>query len=178
MAIWITLGIIAVVVVALGFFIVGLYNSLVGARLRVKEAWSGIDVQLKRRASLIPNLVETVKGYAAHEEGVFSEIAGDEMRHHVFYREALKEGFERTSDKPAYLDRIIEATNAFAMPHRIYQLHVDFFEGGAWPIGPEILPQLMRSFWPRITPGAPGNATPLTFSGPETGSLATCRCTS
>ena len=66
----IVVGIIVAVVVVLGFIIVGLYNGLVRARLRVKEAWSGIDVQLKRRASLIPNLVETVKGYAAHEKDV------------------------------------------------------------------------------------------------------------
>jgi LemA protein len=51
------------------------YNGLVRARIRVKEAWSGIDVQLKRRSSLIPNLVETVKGYAAHEKDVFENVA-------------------------------------------------------------------------------------------------------
>jgi len=52
-----------------------LYNSLVLSRNRTREAWSGIDVQLKRRSSLIPNLVETVKGYAKHEHAVFSEVA-------------------------------------------------------------------------------------------------------
>jgi LemA protein len=52
-----------------------LYNSLVLARNRTREAWSGIDVQLKRRSSLIPNLVETVRGYAKHEHEVFSEVA-------------------------------------------------------------------------------------------------------
>jgi LemA protein len=51
-----------------------MYNGLVSARLRVKEAWSGIDVQLKRRASLIPNLVETVKGYAAHERETLENV--------------------------------------------------------------------------------------------------------
>lgn len=61
-------------VVLLGLFIFGLYNSLVTARMRVKEAWSGIDVQLKRRSSLIPNLVETVKGYAKHEKEVFENV--------------------------------------------------------------------------------------------------------
>lgn len=52
-----------------------LYNGLVRARNRTREAWSGIDVQLKRRASLIPNLVESVRGYAAHEHEVFAEVA-------------------------------------------------------------------------------------------------------
>jgi LemA protein len=53
---------------------VGMYNGLVGSRLRVREAWSGIDVQLKRRASLIPNLVETVRGYAAHERETLENV--------------------------------------------------------------------------------------------------------
>jgi LemA protein len=69
----IVLVVIAVVVV-IGFILVGLYNGLVQSRLRVHEAWSGIDVQLKRRASLIPNLVETVKGYATHEREVFENV--------------------------------------------------------------------------------------------------------
>lgn len=51
-----------------------LYNGLVTSRMRIKEAWSGIDVQLKRRADLIPNLVETVKGYAKHERAVFENV--------------------------------------------------------------------------------------------------------
>lgn len=55
-------------------FLWSLYNGLVTAKLRVKEAWSQIDVQLKRRADLIPNLVETVKGYAKHEKSVFENV--------------------------------------------------------------------------------------------------------
>lgn len=55
-------------------FLVAMYNSLVVLRARIKEALSGIDVQLKRRAGLIPNLVETVKGYAKHEKEVFSDV--------------------------------------------------------------------------------------------------------
>ena len=66
--------VVVAVVVVLGFILVGLYNGLVQGRLRVKEAWSGIDVQLKRRASLIPNLVETVKGYASHEKEVLENV--------------------------------------------------------------------------------------------------------
>jgi LemA protein len=52
-----------------------IYNNLVRARNRTREAWSGIEVQLKRRFSLIPNLVETVRGYATHEHEVFAEVA-------------------------------------------------------------------------------------------------------
>jgi LemA protein len=52
-----------------------IYNNLIRARNRTREAWSGIDVQLKRRSSLIPNLVETVRGYATHEHEVFAEVA-------------------------------------------------------------------------------------------------------
>jgi LemA protein len=70
LAIWILFGIILV----LGFFVWTLYNGLVTARMRVKESWSGIDVQLKRRSNLIPNLVEAVKGYAKHEKSVFENV--------------------------------------------------------------------------------------------------------
>lgn len=63
-----------IIVVLLAGYIWSLYNSLITAKVRVKEAWSGIDVQLRRRASLIPNLVETVKGYAKHERGVFESV--------------------------------------------------------------------------------------------------------
>src|SRR5690349_12153337 len=68
---WIVLG---VVVLALLYFI-AIYNRLVRLRALVKEAFSGITVQLRRRADLIPNLVETVQGYAAHEREVFEEVS-------------------------------------------------------------------------------------------------------
>lgn len=55
-------------------YLVGMYNALVSLRVKVKEAWSGIDVQLKRRVDLIPNLVETVKAYAKHEKEVFEAV--------------------------------------------------------------------------------------------------------
>jgi len=67
---------IAVIVLAvlIGLWLFATYNSLVTLRNRVREAWSQIDVQLKRRSSLIPNLVEAVKGYAKHEKGVLEEV--------------------------------------------------------------------------------------------------------
>ncbi len=65
--------IVVVVVLIVGFFWFG-YNSLVKRRNQVENAWSQIDVQLKRRHDLIPNLVETVKGYAAHERGTFEAV--------------------------------------------------------------------------------------------------------
>ena len=55
-------------------WLVGIYNSLVKIKNRTKEAWADIDVQLKRRYNLIPNLMETVKGYASHEKGVFEKV--------------------------------------------------------------------------------------------------------
>jgi LemA protein len=70
----IVLAVILGVVLLFGLFLLATYNGLIRARVRCREAWSGIDVQLKRRASLIPNLVETVKGYAAHEREVLENV--------------------------------------------------------------------------------------------------------
>jgi LemA protein len=70
MTTWIILGAIILFVLVL----VAIYNNLIRSKNRVDEAWSDIDVQLKRRHDLIPNLVETVKGYAAHEQGTFEKV--------------------------------------------------------------------------------------------------------
>lgn len=67
--------IILVIVVVIAFVVIAMYNSLVQLKVRCDSAWADIDVQLKRRHDLIPNLVETVKGYAAHEKGTFENIA-------------------------------------------------------------------------------------------------------
>lgn len=66
-----------VLLAVIGLLVVGLiviYNGLIKSKIRVEEAWSDITVQLKRRVDLIPNLVETVKGYAQHEKSVFEEV--------------------------------------------------------------------------------------------------------
>lgn len=78
---------IIVLIILLGF--VGMYNGLVGARNKVKNAWSQIDVQLNRRADLVPNLVETVKGYATHEKTVFKDVT--EARSNVVNAQTVKE---------------------------------------------------------------------------------------
>jgi LemA protein len=62
------------IIVVIGFYFVSIYNSLIGLRNRVKNAWSQIDVQLKRRHDLIPNLLEAVKGYMKHEREIMENI--------------------------------------------------------------------------------------------------------
>jgi LemA protein len=66
---------LAAVVVAAALYAVMGYNALIRARNMTKEGWSGVEVQLRRRADLVPNLIETVKGYAAHERGVLEQLA-------------------------------------------------------------------------------------------------------
>lgn len=76
-------------VVVVGIFLWASYNSLVTLRNRVEEAWSDITIQLKRRADLIPNLVNSVKGYAAHESGVFERVT--EARSAIMSASGVKE---------------------------------------------------------------------------------------
>ena len=82
-----TVVLIVLVVLALG--IIFTYNGLVKLRNRTKEAWADIDVQLKRRYNLIPNLVETVKGYAVHEREVFEKVT--EARSRAMGAQGMKE---------------------------------------------------------------------------------------
>ena len=70
MGLYIALGVIVLLILVA----IGIYNSLIRKRNRVDEAWSDIEVQMKRRYDLIPNVIETVKGYAAHERGVFENV--------------------------------------------------------------------------------------------------------
>lgn len=84
-AVWIILGVVALI----GIFLWATYNALVTLRIRVDEAWSDINVQLKRRLDLIPNLVETIKGYAKHESGVFEAVT--EARANVINANGVKD---------------------------------------------------------------------------------------
>ena len=72
---WIAIGVVAILIVALVALVINVYNKMVKGRNRCKDAFSQIDVQLTRRFDLIPNLVETVKGYAKHEESILEEFA-------------------------------------------------------------------------------------------------------
>ena len=83
--------IVIVGLVVAGIFVMILYNGLVGARNEVKNAWSAIDVQLKRRHDLIPNLIESVKGYATHERQTLDEVVRRASRRQPL-REASKRG--------------------------------------------------------------------------------------
>ncbi|MDM7884334.1 MULTISPECIES: LemA family protein [Curtobacterium] len=70
----IVVGVVVVLLVVVGIYLWVTYNSLVTLKVRVDEAWSDISVQLKRRADLIPTIVDTVKGYATHEKSVFDDV--------------------------------------------------------------------------------------------------------
>ena len=93
--------IIALVVVAL-LWLVFTYNRLVRLRNESSQGFSGIDIQLKRRADLIPNLFESVKAYAAHEQGVFDEVT--QARAHTLSAQGVNEALEaagRTTARPS-----------------------------------------------------------------------------
>ena len=81
--------IILIFIVLLVIGVISIYNGLVSLRNRTKEAWADIDVQLKRRYNLIPNLVETVKGYATHERGLFEKVT--EARSRAMEAKGLRE---------------------------------------------------------------------------------------
>lgn len=85
---WIIVGVVIVLIVALVAWLIKTYNKLVKARLRVKNQWSQIDVQLKRKYELIPNLAEIAKGYAKHEGGIFEAFA----KARSVYQQASNEG--------------------------------------------------------------------------------------
>jgi LemA protein len=103
--------IIIAVVVVIAIFLWATYNSLVTLRVRVDEAWSDINVQLKRRLDLIPNLVETVKGYAAHESGVFSAVT--EARANVINAHGVKETADAENQFEGALKSLFAVSEAY-----------------------------------------------------------------
>ncbi|MDZ7744760.1 MAG: LemA family protein [Candidatus Saccharibacteria bacterium] len=107
MTIWIILGIVGLLAV----FLIAVYNSLVKLNVRVDEAWSDITVQLKRRADLIPNLVDTVKGYAKHEKGVFKEVT--EARSAVVNASGVKESAEAENMLTGALKSLFAVSEAY-----------------------------------------------------------------
>lgn len=108
MPIWliVVLAVVALLVVV----VVVMYNSLVQLRVRVEEAWSDITVQLKRRADLIPNLVESVKGYAAHEKEVFERVT--EARSAVM--DATSKGPKETAEAENMFESALKSLFAVA----------------------------------------------------------------
>lgn len=106
-ALWIVLGIIALI----GIFVWATYNALVSLKMRVDEAWSDITIQLKRRLDLIPNLVNTVKGYAAHESGVFEKVT--EARTAALNAHGVKETAEAENQFESALKSIFAVAEAY-----------------------------------------------------------------
>ena len=107
-ALVVILIVIIALVVIIGIYLLATYNGLVRSNVRVDEAWSDITVQLKRRADLIPNLIEAVKGYAAHESSVFEEVtraragvqaaaAGDDVPAKAAADQALQQALVRVN---------------------------------------------------------------------------------
>lgn len=114
----VVLGLLAV----LGIFLWATYNSLVTLKVRVDEAWSDITVQLKRRADLIPNLVNSVKGYASHESGVFEKVT--EARSAVMDAKGVKE----TADAENMLEGALKSLFAVAEAYPDLKANENFLQ--------------------------------------------------
>jgi len=94
-----------VVLIVIVMWFIGIYNGLVRGRNETKNAWSQIDVQLKRRHDLIPNLVETVKGYATHEESVYKDIA--DARSKLLAARSPEETIQAANQQTSALGRLL-----------------------------------------------------------------------
>ena len=105
--IWIIIAIIVVLVI----FVIASYNGLVKSRMQTKEAWSQIDVQLKRRNDLLPNLIETVKGYAKHEKETFEGIANAKAKY--MSANTAAEKMEANNQLSGFLGRLFAISEAY-----------------------------------------------------------------
>lgn len=103
----IILGVLAILII----YLWSTYNSLIILKTRIQEALSGIDVQLKRRADLIPNLVETVKGYAKHEKEVFENVT--KARSHLLSAKSIQEKAEANNELTAALKTLFAVAEAY-----------------------------------------------------------------
>lgn len=120
----VVLIVIGVVLLGLVGVLVGIYNSLVRLRVRVEEAWSDITVQLKRRADLIPNLIETIKGYAAHEKEVFQRVT--EARSAVM--DATGKGPEETAKAESMFEGALKSLFAVAEAYPDLKANENFLQ--------------------------------------------------
>jgi LemA protein len=103
--------VVAIVIVALLIYAVVIFNKLVRERNLVREGWSGIDVQLKRRTDLVPNLVETVKAYAAHERSLFEDVV--KLRNASMTASTVKAQESAERDLSGALSRLIALKEAY-----------------------------------------------------------------
>ena len=103
--------IIGAILVVLAGYAIGVYNKLVKERNKVENQWSQIDIQLKRRADLIPNLVETVKGYAKHEEGTFKAVI--EARNKAVNAGTVNEKIEANNELSGALTKLFALSEAY-----------------------------------------------------------------
>lgn len=103
--------VILAIIIVLAIIVGVMYNSLVKLKIRVDEAWSDITVQLKRRLDLIPNLVETVKGYAKHESGVFAAVT--EARAKALNAKGVKETAEADNQFEGALKSVFAVAEAY-----------------------------------------------------------------
>ena len=103
--------IIFAVIILLVFYGIGVYNKLVNSRNKVKDQWAQIDVQLKRRAYLIPNLVETVKGYAKHEKNTLTEVI--EARNKFVSAGSINEEIEANNQLTGALNKLFALSESY-----------------------------------------------------------------
>jgi len=139
----ILLWILLAVAVVVAIYLVATYNGLVTLRVRVDEAWSDITVQLKRRADLIPNLIETVKGYAAHEKKVFQDVT--EARSNVI--NATQKGPKETAQAENQLEGALKSLFAVAEAYPDLKASQNFSELQAELVDTEDKIQASRRFY-------------------------------
>lgn len=103
--------VVGAILLLLAFYIISVYNKLVNGRNKVDNQWSQIDIQLKRRADLIPNLIETVKGYAKHEEGTLTAVI--EARNKAVNAGTVNEKIEANNELTGALNKLFALSEAY-----------------------------------------------------------------